>query len=97
MEVTCVRLICCYYSTAQACKIWLAAVGACCDCALVAPLSAFLDMVVTFRGRCKGNLVIWWSKVDFSWEAQGIRAVLLRNFRLRGRSTSDTVVIFDAL
>ena len=33
--------------------------GACRDCALVAVSRAFSDMVVTFRGRCKGNLVFW--------------------------------------
>ena len=36
-------------------------------------------MVVTFRGRRKGNLVFWWSIVDFSWQVQGIGAVALRN------------------
>ena len=47
--------------------------GGCRDCALVVALHAFSDMVVT------GNLVIWWSKVDFSWQVQGIGAVLLRS------------------
>ena len=32
-----------------------------------------------FRGRCKGNLVFWFSKVDFSWQVQGIEIVLFRN------------------
>ena len=36
------------------------------DCALVVVPCAFSDMVATFRGRRKGNLVFWWSKVDFS-------------------------------
>ena len=33
---------------------------------------------LTFRGKCKGNLVFWWSKVAFSRQVQGIGAVLLR-------------------
>ena len=66
-------------STAQARRIWVAAVGASSDCALVVVPCAFSHMVVTFRGRRKGNLVFWCSKVDFSLQAQGIGAVLLRN------------------
>ena len=37
-------------------RIWVAAAGASSDCALVVPC-AFWYMVVTFRGRRKGNLV----------------------------------------
>ena len=48
--------------------------GACRDCALVVVPCAFSNMVVTFRGRHKGNLVFLWSKIDF-----GIGAALLRN------------------
>ena len=33
--------------------------------ALVVAPCAFSDMMVTFRGRRKGNVVFWWSKVDF--------------------------------
>ena len=36
------------------------------DCALVVEPCAFSHMVTTFRGRRKGNLVFWCSKVDFS-------------------------------
>ena len=39
-------------STAQARRIWWAGADACRDC-------AFSGMVVTFRGRRKGNLVFW--------------------------------------
>ena len=39
---------------------------------------AFSDMVATFRGRCKGNLMLWWPKVDCSWQVQEIAAALLR-------------------
>ena len=42
---------------------WVAAAGACRDCALVVAPCALLHMVVTFRGRRKGNLVFSWSKV----------------------------------
>ena len=41
--------------------------GASNDCALVVAPCAFLHMVVTFRGRRKGNLVFWCCfKVNFS-------------------------------
>ena len=40
--------------------------GASRDCALVVMPCALSDMMVTFRSRRKGNLVLWWSKVDFS-------------------------------
>ena len=53
-------------STAQARRIWVAAAGASSDCVLVVVPCVFWCMVVTFRGRCKGNLVLWCSKVDFS-------------------------------
>ena len=45
----------------------LGAAGASRNCApaVVVP-RAFSDMVVTFRGRREGSLVLWWSKVDFS-------------------------------
>ena len=57
-------------SIAQAHKICLPPAGASSDCALVVVLRASSHMVVTFRGRRKGNLVFWCSKVDFSWQAQ---------------------------
>ena len=60
-------------STAQAREIWAATASACRDRA------PFSHMVVTFRGRRKGNLVFWWPKVDFSSQVQGIGAVLLRS------------------
>ena len=69
------RLIHCYLQhihasrnrrTAQAHKICLPPVGASSDCALVVVPCAFSHMVVTFRGRRKGNLVFWCSKVGFS-------------------------------
>ena len=44
----------------------VAVAGACRDCALVVVPRAFSHMVVTFRGKRKGNLVFWWSKADFS-------------------------------
>ena len=53
-------------STAQARRIWGPAAGASSDCALVVLPCAFSRMVVTFRGRCEGNLVFWYSKDDFS-------------------------------
>ena len=53
-------------STAQARRIWLGVEGASSDCALNVVPCAFSHMVVTFRGRRKGNLVLWCSKVDFS-------------------------------
>ena len=36
------------------------------DCALVVAPRAFSHMVVTFRGRRKGNLVFWCFKADLS-------------------------------
>ena len=66
-------------STAQARRIWVAAVGASSDCALVVAPCAFWYTVVTLRGRRKGNVVFWRSKVDFSCQMRGIGAVLLRN------------------
>ena len=53
-------------STAQARKIWGPAAGASSNCALVVVPRAFSYMVVTFRGRRRGNLVFRCSKVDFS-------------------------------
>ena len=47
-------------------RIWVPAAGACRDCALVVVPCAFWYMVITFRGRRKGNLVFWCFKVDFS-------------------------------
>ena len=47
-------------------QIWVAATGASSDCALVVVPCASSHMVLTFRGRRKGNLVFWWSKVNFS-------------------------------
>ena len=46
------------------------------DCALLVVPRAFSDMVVTFRGMRRGNLVFWWSKVDFL-QVQGIGAAWL--------------------
>ena len=43
-----------------------AAVRASNDCALVVVPCAFSHMMVTFRGRHRGNLVFWCFKVDFS-------------------------------
>ena len=66
-------------STAQARKIWVAAVGACRDCALVVMPCTFSDMVVeiscfggpksTFRDRCKGSGRLY-LEVQISWQAQ---------------------------
>ena len=53
-------------SIAQARKICLPAAGASNDCAIVVAPCAFWHMAITFRGRRKGNLVFWRSKVDFS-------------------------------
>ena len=53
-------------STAQAHKVWVAAADASSDCTLVVVPRAFSHMAVTFRGRGKGNLVFWCSKVDFT-------------------------------
>ena len=55
-------------STAQARRIWVSAAGASNDCILVVTVApcAFSHLVITFRGRRKGNLVFWCSKVDFS-------------------------------
>ena len=51
---------------AQGRRIWVFTEVASRDCALVVMSCAFSDMVVTFRGRHKGDLVFWWSKIDFS-------------------------------
>ena len=47
------------------------------DCALIVLACAFSDLVLSFCNKCWGNLVLWPSKVDVSWQAQEIRAVLL--------------------
>ena len=66
----------------QACRIWWAGASA----LVVAPCS-FSDLVITFRGN-EGNLVLWWSKVDFSWQLQR-----LEMYRFRGkRSTLDKLI-----
>ena len=53
-------------STAQACRIWWVSRGALQDCALVVVPCAFSDLVITFRCRRKGDLVLLsWSIVDF--------------------------------
>ena len=46
-------------STAQARRNWWAGEGAFLDCALVVASCAFAGLVVTFPGRCRGNLVLW--------------------------------------
>ena len=51
-------------------------------------------MVVTFRGRHKGNLVFWCFKVDFSRQVQGIEAVLRFRF---SRSTLGMLVVVEEL
>ena len=43
-------------STAQAHTVWVPRAGASNDCALVLVPCAFSHMVVTFRGRRRGNL-----------------------------------------
>ena len=49
-------------STAQARRSWWwAGAGALQDCALVAVPCALSDLVITFRGWRKGNLVTWWA------------------------------------
>ena len=50
----------------EARRIWGPAAGASDDCALVVAPCTFSHMMVTFRGRRKGNLVFWSLKVDFS-------------------------------
>ena len=56
-----------HFDCAGSYKICLGAAGASRDYALVVVPRAFSDdMVVTLRGRRKGNLVLWWSKVGFS-------------------------------
>ena len=65
-------------STAQARRICVGTAGASNGCALVVVPCAVSHMVITFRGRRKGNLMFWRSQVDFSWQVQGIGAVLLR-------------------
>ena len=52
-------------SVAPARRPWLAAVGACRDCALVVVPCLFSDMVVTFH-RHEGYLVFCWSEADLS-------------------------------
>ena len=53
-------------STAQGHEIWVAAAGACRDCALVVAPRAFSHMVIALHGRRKGNLVFRWFNLDFS-------------------------------
>ena len=53
-------------------NIWWAGADALRDCALVVVLCAFSDLVITFRGSRKGILALWWSKDEFSWQAQEI-------------------------
>ena len=56
---------------------------------------AFSDLVVTFSGRRNGHLVLWRSKVDFSWQVQGR---LTSMCKLCARcSTLDTAVVLGAL
>ena len=70
-------------STARAHKVGVSAAGACRACALVVAARAFSDVVVTFRGRCKGNLLVkstfrdrrkgserFYFKRQISWQAQ---------------------------
>ena len=44
---------------------------------LVDPCGA-VRIFITFRGRREGNLVLWRSKVDFSWQVPEIGLALLR-------------------
>ena len=84
-------------STAQARRIWGPAAGASSNCALVVVPCAFWYMVVTFRGRCKGNLVLWCSKVNFVTGASE-RSCSTSKCSFRGRcSTLDMVVIVEEL
>lgn len=48
---------------------WWARAGAFLDSTLVVVPCGCLDLVMTFRGACKGTLVLWWSIVDFSRQA----------------------------
>ena len=81
-------------STAQARRIWVAAAGASSDCALVVVPCAFSCMVITFRGRRKGNLVFWCFKVDFFVTGARDRSCFTSKCSFRGRhSTWDMVVI----
>ena len=34
------------------------------------------DRFLPFRFKRKGNLMLWWSKVDFAWQVQEIRLAL---------------------
>ena len=42
------------------------------------------DLVITFRGRRKGNLVLWWSKVDNFVAGAGDRSAYTSMCRFRG-------------
>ena len=78
----------------------LAEFGALQDCALAVVPCAFSDLVITFHGRRKGNLVFWRPNVNLSRRAQEIGAALCRCMRIsfRGRrSTWDMVVVFGVL
>ena len=61
-------------STAQARRIWWAGAGALRDCALVVLSCTFSGLVISFRGRRRGNLAFWWSKGGgcalASWQVQ---------------------------
>ena len=67
---------------------------ACRDCALVVVPHAFLDMVVTFRGRRKGKPRVLGLVVQriptstFPDRCQGIGAALLRSVEFHGRCST---------
>ena len=80
-------------STAQAREIWVAAAGACRDCALVVAPRAFSHTAATFRGRRRGgNLVLWWSKLDFFMTAARDRSGFASNCRFLTRCRTLDVI-----
>ena len=86
-------------STAQAHKICLPAAGASSDCALVAAPCTFSHMVVTFRGRRNGNLVLWRPKSTCRDRCKGSEGLYFASkCTFRGRcSTLDMAVIVEEL
>ena len=84
--------------TAQAREIWVAGACACRDCALVVVPRAFSHMVVTCRGRRKGNRVFFVAQSRLFVTGARDRSGFASKRRFRGRcSTLDMVVIFEAL
>ena len=85
-------------STAQARRIWVAGACACRDRALVVVPRAFWYMVITFRGRRKGNLVFLVLQSRLFVAGARDRSCFTSKCSFRGRgSTLDMAVIVEEL